>query len=69
MKNFRRVIIKTEDLTIDDHIKVAGVLYRVHQIEKIGDSYLIQFHNVRRPKINGHLTFEKNTLMKIWNQK
>ena len=69
MKNFRKVIIKTEDLTVHDHIKVAGVLYRVHQIEKIGNGYLIQFHNVRRPKIIGLLTFEKNTLMKIWNQK
>jgi hypothetical protein len=45
------------------------VLYRVNQIEQIGDRYLIQFHNMRRPMIQGHLTLTKNTLMKIWNQK
>jgi hypothetical protein len=53
----------------DDHIKVAGVLYRVTRIEQIGSAYIIQFHNMRRPIIEGLLTLEKNTLMKIWNQK
>lgn len=69
MKGFKKSFIKVEDLQSDDFIKVAGILYRVNRIEIIGDAYLIQFRNVRRPLVPGLLTFEKNTLMTIWNQK
>jgi hypothetical protein len=69
MKGYKKTTLKVEDLIVDDYFKVAGVLYRVHKIEPIGTAYLIQFHNARRPRITGHLTFNKNTLMKIWNQK
>jgi hypothetical protein len=69
MKGYKKNYTKVEDLMIDDCIKVAGLTYRVNQIEKIGTAYLIQFHSIFRPKITGILTFEKNTLMTIWNQK
>lgn len=69
MKNFRKAFVKVEDLIVDDRLKVAGVLYRITKIETIGNGHVIQFRNVRRPIIYGHLTFETNTLLKIWTQK
>jgi hypothetical protein len=69
MKNFKQTTIVIQNLMVDDYVKVAGVLYRVHQIEMIGDAYIIQLHNARRPKIQALMTLESNTLMKIWNQK
>lgn len=69
MKNYKKTVMIADNLMIDDHIKVAGVMYRIFQIEKIGDSYVIHFKNVRRPIIEGLLTLETNTLVKIWNQK
>lgn len=66
MKNpDKKLTIKVEDLKIFDDFKVAGVMYRVDQIEMIGNVYMIQFHNVRRPVLDGLLTVESNTLMKI----
>jgi len=69
MKNYKSSTTVSQNLEIDDHIKVAGVLYRITKIEPIGSAYLIHFHNVRRPKLQGLLTLDSNTLMKIWNQK
>lgn len=69
MKNYKKTAMIVNNIMIDDHIKVAGVLYRIHQIEKIGESYVLRFHNVRRPIIEGLLTFGPNTLVHVWNQK
>ncbi len=69
MKSYKRTVMIIDNLEIDDHIKLAGVMYRVTRIEKIGTAYVIQFHNVRRPILVGVLTLETNTLMHIWNQK
>jgi hypothetical protein len=69
MKKFKKTVMIVDNIMIDDHLKVAGLLYRVHQIEKIGESYIIHFYNVRRPRIEGMLTLETNTLIHIWNQK
>jgi hypothetical protein len=69
MNGYKRTVMTIDNVTIDDHIKVSGVLYRITAIEKIGTAYLIQFQNVRRPILNGMLTLETNTLMHIWNQK
>ncbi len=69
MKRFKKTVMIVDNLEIDDHIKIAGLMYRVTQIQKIGDMYVISFHNVRRPFIEGLLTFGTNTLIHIWNQK
>lgn len=69
MKHYEKTVMIVDNLEIDDHIKVAGVLYRVTRIEKIGTAYVLQFHNVRRPILVGVLTLETNTLMHVWNQK
>jgi len=69
MKSYKRTVMIIDNVEIDDHIKLAGVMYRITQIEKIGTAYVIQFHNVRRPILLGVLTLETNTLMHVWNQK
>lgn len=70
MKNFRKTVVKAEDLIVDDHIKVAGVLYRITIITKSGERhYTVTANNLFRPKIEILLTLDKNTLMNIWNQK
>lgn len=69
MKNYKKTVMIVDNLMIDDHIKIAGVLYRVTMIQKIGDMYIINFHNVRRPLIEGLLSIGTNTLVHIWNQK
>ncbi len=69
MKNYKKTVMITDNLMIDDHIKVAGVLYRITHIQRIGRAYVLEFHNVHRPKIEGLLTVETNTLVHVWNQK
>jgi hypothetical protein len=69
MKNFRKTVVKAEDLIVDDHIKVAGVLYRITVITKHDRSRTITANNLFRPKIEILLTVDRNTLMNIWNQK
>lgn len=69
MKGYTRTTITSQNLEIDDHVKVAGVLYRITKIESIGSAYAIQLQNARRPKLQGLLTLDSNTLMNIWNQK
>lgn len=68
MKHFKKKTIRIEELQADDHIKIAGVLYRVRNIYIIGDTYTVLIHNARRPMLEGMLLLETNTLMKIWNQ-
>lgn len=69
MKKFKSTFVKASDLMVDDHIKVAGVMYRIHTLYRVHNEVIIQFHNIRRPILTGALTVHKNTLMKIWNQK
>lgn len=69
MKNYKKTVMIVDNLMPDDYIKVAGVLYRVILIQTIGDMYVINFHNVRRPIIEGLLTIPTNTLVNVWNQK
>lgn len=69
MKKFEKTVMIVNNLEIDDHIKIAGVLYRISMIQKIGDMYTISFYNARRPVLEGLLTVNSNTLMHIWNQK
>lgn len=69
MKGFKKTVMTIDNLEVDDHIKVAGVLYRVSKIESIGTAHIIHFYNVRRPILTGLLTLETNTLMHVWNQK
>jgi hypothetical protein len=69
MKKFDKTVMIVNNIEVDDHLKIAGVLYRVSMIQKIGDSYTIAFYNVRRPILEGLLTVADNTLMHIWNQK
>jgi len=68
MKMYKKTYVKVEDLMIDDHLKVAGLLYRVNKIEKVGNQYMIHFYSTVNKKYTGLLSFRKNTLMKIWNQ-
>lgn len=69
MKSYKRTVMIIDNVEIDDHVKLAGVMYRITRIEKIGTAYILQFQNVRRPILVGVLTLETNTLMHIWNQK
>jgi hypothetical protein len=69
MKKYKKTVMIVDKLEVDDHIKIAGVLYRVSLIQKIGDLYTICFYNVRRPFLEGLLTVSQNTLMHVWNQK
>lgn len=70
MKKFKRSIVKSEDLIVDDHIKVGGLLYRIDMILPGPiDTSVVYAHNVRRPRVRIIITFEKNTLLHIWNQK
>lgn len=69
MKNFKKNYVQARDLQVDDHIKVAGILYRINQCWLVHDEVIIQVYNVRRPLFTGALTLNKKTLMKIWNQK
>lgn len=69
MKNYKKTVMIADNLMIDDHIKVAGVLYRITLIQKIGDMYIISFHNVHRPLVEGLLSLGTNTLVHVWNQK
>jgi hypothetical protein len=68
MKNYKKTYVKVEDVMIDDHIKIAGLMYRVETIVHIDKKYKIYFYSVVNRKYTGTLTFRKNTLMKIWNQ-
>lgn len=69
MKKYKKTVMIVDNLEIDDHMKIAGVLYRVTQIEKIGDMYTIFFYNVRRPILEGMLTLGQNTLITVLNLK
>jgi hypothetical protein len=69
MNGFKKTVMIVDNLEVDDHLKISGVLYRVNMIQKIGDSYTISFYNVRRPVLEGLLTVGQNTLMHVWNQK
>lgn len=69
MKKFNRTFVTANGLMVDDCIKVAGIMYRIHTLYRVDKEIIIQFYNVRRPILTGALTVNKNTLMKIWNQK
>jgi hypothetical protein len=70
MKNYKKKYIVAKDLMVDDHIKIAGFLYRVSRVERQGSTIEIELY----PIAGGRLTYvnldiHKERLMKIWNQK
>lgn len=67
-KQYKKSYVKVEDVMLDDHIKIAGLMYRVSGITHIENKYKISFYSTVNRKYTGTLTFKKNTLMKIWNQ-
>lgn len=70
MKKLKKTVTTSDDLIIDDRIKVAGVMYRIDLIlPGPADSTTVYAYNIRRPKIRLIVTFERNTLVHIWNQK
>lgn len=69
MKNYKKTVMIADNLEIDDHLKIAGLLYRISQIHPIGNAYTICLYNVRRPKFESVLTLATNTLVHVWNQK
>lgn len=69
MKLYKKTYVKVEDVMTDDHVKIAGLMYRVSSVTPHSDSFTIQLYSIINKKYTAILTFRKNTLMKIWNQK
>lgn len=70
MKLYKKSYVRAEKAMVDDHIKIAGFLYRISRIEVQGSTVEIELYSVagtRRTYAN--LDIHKNRLMKIWNQK
>lgn len=71
MKNFKSSYCIAEDLMIDDHIKVAGLPYRIQSVDHLSDDsmeiHVYSTEGLRRRY--GILRFANEALMKIWNQK
>lgn len=69
MKYFKKSVIISNNLRVNDHIKIAGVVYRVTRTNWDNDVCDISFENARRPILKGMLTIDQNTLMNVWRPK